>query len=143
MKAENLIWKLESSSYQIADTGDYDGHYEITNGKISLLTKDDDDEALQTIVDAFNDAGCDFYQDDCFEFENRQLKEDLENFKWKKTMEELPPKDGKNPGFSIDCLVTDGGIIKYDYYNFETDKFQSNNKFYSYWMTAPIPPDGR
>ncbi len=31
-------WELKGHSHQIADTGDYDGHYEITNGKISLLT---------------------------------------------------------------------------------------------------------
>lgn len=57
-------WKLRSTSYQIADTGDYDGHYEITNEKVSIFSKDDDDEALQKVVDAFNNSGCDFYLDD-------------------------------------------------------------------------------
>ena len=34
-KEDNTIeWKLIGHSYQIADTGDYDGHYEITDGKI-------------------------------------------------------------------------------------------------------------
>jgi hypothetical protein len=41
----STLWELKGHSHQIADTGDYDGYYEITNGKISLLTKDDDDEA--------------------------------------------------------------------------------------------------
>ena len=55
---------------------------EITNGKISLLTKDDDDEALQPIVDALNDSGCKFYQDDWFEFENKILKEEITRLKF-------------------------------------------------------------
>ena len=75
-------WKLKGHSHQIADTGDYDGYYEITNGKISLLTKDDDDEALQPIVDALNDSGCKFYQDDWFEFENKMLKEEISHLKF-------------------------------------------------------------
>lgn len=69
-------WELIGHSHQIADTGDYDGHYEITNGKISLLTQDDDDESLQPIVDALNNSGCKFYQNDWFEFENKMLKDE-------------------------------------------------------------------
>lgn len=61
---EKSEWKLVAHSYQIADTGDYDGHYEITNGKISIFTKDDDDGALMSIVNALNDSGCEFYVDD-------------------------------------------------------------------------------
>lgn len=68
-------WKIKGHPYQIADTGDYGGHYEITNGKISLLTKEENDEVLQPIVDALNNSGCKFYQDDWFEFENKLLKE--------------------------------------------------------------------
>lgn len=34
-------WTLEGHSSQIADTGDYDGHYELTDGLTSLVTKDD------------------------------------------------------------------------------------------------------
>lgn len=75
-------WKLVPHSHQIADTGDYDGHYEITNGKISLLTKDDDDEALQPIVNALNDSKCKFYQDDWLEFENKILKEEIRRLKF-------------------------------------------------------------
>lgn len=70
-------WKLVPHSYQIADTGDYDGCYEITDGRVSILTKDDDDEALQPIVDALNDSGCKFYKDDFYEFENKILKDQL------------------------------------------------------------------
>lgn len=74
-------WELKGHSHQIADTGDYDGYYEITNGKISLLTTDDD-EALQPIVDVLNDSGCKFYQDDWFEFENKILKEEITRLKF-------------------------------------------------------------
>lgn len=54
-------WELKSHFGQIADTGDYDGSYEITNGKISLITNDDD-EGLQEIVDALNNSGAKFYE---------------------------------------------------------------------------------
>ena len=37
----NKKWEFKAHSYQIADTGDYDGHYELTNGEISLITKDE------------------------------------------------------------------------------------------------------
>lgn len=85
---ETKKWKLIGHSHQIADTGDYDGHYEVTNGKISLLTKDDDDEAIQPIVDALNDSGAIFYQDDFFEFENRAIKQELEQLKEKTTSQQ-------------------------------------------------------
>lgn len=75
--SDNKDWKLIGHSYQIADTGDYDGHYEITNGKISLFTGDDDEESLQPIVDSLNNSGCNFYQDDWFEYENNMLKEEI------------------------------------------------------------------
>lgn len=74
---KNSEWELIGHSYQIADIGYYDGHYEITNGKICILTKDDDDESLQPVVDALNDSGCKFYQDDFIDFENRMLKEEI------------------------------------------------------------------
>ncbi len=69
-------FELKSHSSQIADTGDYDGEYEITNGKVSLFTKDGDDEALQVIVDALNDSGADFYLDDSEKIELYYLKSD-------------------------------------------------------------------
>lgn len=67
-------WKLVGHSYQIADTDDYDGHYEITNGKITIITKDDDELALQPIVDALNNSGCKFYIDTPEELENHILR---------------------------------------------------------------------
>lgn len=77
MKKNKNEWNLIPHSYQIADTGDYDGHYEVTDGTISLLTKDDDDEALAGVVKALNDSGCKFYQDDAAEFELKLLKEEI------------------------------------------------------------------
>ncbi len=69
-------WTLISHSHQIADTGDYEGCYEITNGKISIFTQDDDDESLEAIVTALNDSGCDFYFDDSAEYEAHLLREE-------------------------------------------------------------------
>jgi len=81
MPQENSEWKLIGHSHQIADTGDYDGYYEITNGDISIMTKDDDEEELQAVVDALNKTGCSFYQDDWLKFENEMLKEEIEELK--------------------------------------------------------------
>lgn len=56
----NKEWILVPHTYQIADTGDYDGHWQLTNGDISLITKDDhlgDEEGLQ-LVKALNDTDC-------------------------------------------------------------------------------------
>jgi hypothetical protein len=62
MKAKHT-WELIGVSHPIADTGDYSGHYEITDGNMAIITHDDDAEALQPIVDALNDSGCSFYFD--------------------------------------------------------------------------------
>ncbi len=74
-------YEVKAYSHQISDTGDYDGHWEITNGKVTLFTKDDpDDEVLQKVADALNESGCEFYLDDSdaflrhhFEKENKEL----------------------------------------------------------------------
>jgi hypothetical protein len=62
MKAEHT-WRLIGVCHPIADTGDYSGHYEITDGNMTIITHDDDAEALQPIVDALNNSGCSFYFD--------------------------------------------------------------------------------
>jgi hypothetical protein len=74
-------WKLVGESYQIADTGDYDGHYEITNGKITICTNHDDEEALQPIVDALNRAGCSFYTKHPSEVEAYILRYEVDSLK--------------------------------------------------------------
>lgn len=68
-------WKIVAHSHQIADTGDYGGCYELTNGKISIYTQDDGDE-LQSIIDVLNESEYDFYLDDSAEFELHILKEE-------------------------------------------------------------------
>ncbi len=74
-------WELKGHSYQIADTGDYDGHWEITDGKIQLFTKDDDDESLGEIVKVLNHYDIDFYVSDEVEFENHLLKQEIKQLK--------------------------------------------------------------
>jgi hypothetical protein len=60
---ENKKWELKPHYHQIADTGDYDGHWELTNGDISLITRDDlddfheDDSYIKVIIEAFNQLG--------------------------------------------------------------------------------------
>jgi len=76
---EEKKFTLKGHSYQIADTGDYDGHWEITNGKVSLFTKDDpeDEAALKSVADSLNNSGCKFYLDDSAEIENKILQSHL------------------------------------------------------------------
>lgn len=69
-------FKLISHEHQIADTGDYDGGYEISNGKVSIFTNDDDDEALGKIVKALNESKCKFYLDDSDAFEAKIITEE-------------------------------------------------------------------
>ena len=105
-------WRLVGHSSQIADTGDYDGHYEITNGKISLLTKDDDEEALQPVVDAFNNSGCRFYQDDWFEFENKVLKYEIKSLQSIAAVEPMTAEEAQR------CPVCGGnGLVPNGFYN--------------------------
>lgn len=69
-------FELKGHPYQIADTGDYDGHYEITNGIISICTKHDEEEQLLHIVEALNASGADFYMDDYAGSELSSIKSD-------------------------------------------------------------------
>jgi archaellum component FlaC len=75
MTQEIKPFKLIGHNRQIADTGDYDGCYEITNGKISIFTKDDNDEGLEKLIASFNETESDFYLDDSWHWE-------IENFKF-------------------------------------------------------------
>jgi hypothetical protein len=97
-------WKLVGHSYQIADTGDYDGHYEITNGKISLLTNEDDEELLQPIVDELNNSDCKFYQDDWFEFENKMLKEENQRLQ-KQQSNTIPEPTDKQKLWALEKII--------------------------------------
>lgn len=63
---EQNKWEVKSHSHQIADTGDYDGHWEITNGEISICTKDDGDDMdviLKEVADLLNKTEITFYAD--------------------------------------------------------------------------------
>lgn len=65
-------WKLIGHSVEI--DGDYFGHYEITNGDISIFTKDDDREALLKVVEALNSSCCEFYQEQDIWMEHEEIK---------------------------------------------------------------------
>lgn len=74
-------FSLIPHSYQLADTGDYDGYYEISNGEISILTNDEDEEALLKVVRALNNSGCKFYMDDWKDVQLMLLSEQKQNLK--------------------------------------------------------------
>jgi len=65
IKDKNKKWRLEIHTNAIADTGDYDGCYEITDGNISIFTNDDlEDGKLEAIIDALNNSNSNFYLDE-------------------------------------------------------------------------------
>lgn len=78
--SEKATWELIGHSFQIGDTGDYDGHYELTNGKVSIISEDDEEDQLQEIVDALNKSGCKFRSDYKLENEVDYLKSQLKWF---------------------------------------------------------------
>jgi hypothetical protein len=83
--SKNNEWKLIPHSYQIADTGDYDGHWELTNGAITLTTTDDHlgDEEGDVLVKALNDVDCKWINvnEDAAEFEKRLLQQQVDVWK--------------------------------------------------------------
>ncbi len=73
-------FKIVEHSHQIADTGDYDGCLELTNGKVSIFTKDDlEEEQCDKIIMTLNEAACDWYMDDSAEFGLHLEKERTKN----------------------------------------------------------------
>ena len=72
---------VKSHSFQIADTGDYGGYHEITNGKISLFTKDDPDDIseLEQIAEALDKSELVFYLDDSAEVQAHMYKLQFEH----------------------------------------------------------------
>lgn len=74
-------WELKMNGFQIADTGDYGGNYEITNGDISIFTEDDEEdtkESLKDVVTYLNKCGCKFYINDSLKYENHLIREQNE-----------------------------------------------------------------
>lgn len=75
-KQKKSEWHVKSHSWQIADTGDMDGYWEITNGVISLRTRDEGNDEwtndapsdYQRIADALNKSGALFFEDDADAF---------------------------------------------------------------------------
>lgn len=83
-----IVWEYKGHSYSIGDTGDYDGYWEITNGKDSLITKEDYDDIekdLQAIVDLLNSTYPNFTVDRgneaALDAENKWLRQELEELR--------------------------------------------------------------
>lgn len=74
-------WQLRGHSHQIADSGDTDDRYEITDGNISFFTKEDEDEGLEEIVAALNNYGDDFFADDSVAFELGLVKKEKQELR--------------------------------------------------------------
>jgi hypothetical protein len=99
-----IKWEYKSHSYQIGDTGDYDGYWEVSNGNDSLITKEDYEDIekdLQAVVDLLNNTYANFTFDRgneaALEAENRWLKSELEQCKahpgspvWVKAKDRFP-----------------------------------------------------
>lgn len=87
----NKEWRLEPHTYPIADTGDYDGYWELTNGDIELITKDDNlgDEEGQALLKVLNDTDCEWED---WTVSNLQFELEMEkklSIAWKQMATEL------------------------------------------------------
>lgn len=88
MAKEKNNWRYEEHFRRIPMSDDYDGHYEVTNGSISLCTNDDPEDitetenTLQRVAKALNESGCKFYVNTATEhalhIENMLLRNALE-----------------------------------------------------------------
>lgn len=117
-------WQYKENFYQTGGDN-WDGHYEVTNGDISLCTTDDPEDitetenTLQRVANALNESGCNFYVNTTTEhalfIENELLKAALEDIAQQKTCteteadEEIPiGSDGKRMGdieMGYDCCI--------------------------------------
>lgn len=115
-----IKWEYKSHSYQIGDTGDYDGYWEVTNGRDSIITKDDYEDIekdLQQLVDLLNNTYANFKVDRgneaALEAENKLLIHELEELRkaqpgprWVKgDYERLYDQLKANPEKKVACFV--------------------------------------
>lgn len=81
---KNKKWTYKEHTYALADTGDYDGCVQFTNGKDILQTCGDelDEEQLQQFCELL-DLMPDLWSHNCdnAEFENSQLQKQVEHLK--------------------------------------------------------------
>lgn len=118
------VWQYKENFYSTG-CDDYDGHYEVTNGHISLCTTDDPEDITETentlhmVVDALNHSGCKFYVNTLTEnalfIENELLKAALEDIARQRTCAEVEAddeipigSDGKRIGdveMGYDCCI--------------------------------------
>lgn len=107
---EQAKWEIKEHSMQIADTGDYDGYWELTNGTISLVTRDeidvdDPDSPLEMVEHYLNEAGVKWenWIEDDLRYQVHVMSENCE--KWKNMAGVL--YDNLKHGFSQEALVKD------------------------------------
>ena len=103
MSKEQTKWEIKEHSMQIADTGDYgDGHVELTNGTISLVTRDGidvDNPISQVLVHMLNsiDAKWENWIEDDLRYQLHVMSENCE--KWKNMAGRLHEKLGSSLRF--------------------------------------------
>lgn len=140
------LWRIVEHFGQIADTGDYDGRYEITNGKLRIFTKGDDDSGLEQLVNVLNEHQLDLepdyspYDDIAYlEVQLKEAKAQLESAtgkaEWISVEDRLP--EG-NEHYFITCK--DGNVDLYEF----SPHFQIWETNYpspvTHWMPVPAPP---
>lgn len=126
-------WRYEEHFHRVPMSEDFDGHYEVTNGNISLCTSDDPEDITETentlhrVASALNESGCKFYCNTATEhalhIENMLLRAALEEIAMQRTCaemeadEEIPiGSDGTrlgdiNMGYDC-CIETARGVLK-------------------------------
>ena len=115
------IWTFKSKIWAIADTGDYDGHWEFTNGNLTLISNAEmEEEDCQQLCDALNKfPGLWSPERDSAEFELQLAKRELNEIKFGQELNELQKTLANSVGekleqaldriMEIDSILTSSG----------------------------------
>jgi hypothetical protein len=144
MKTE---WKFEEKRYQIADTGDYDGHVEISNNKgLVLISREEyDDGDLEALIDTMNRI--DFIIDTTSHeeekyrlfLENKHLKEQSQQSEWVSVEDRLPTLEEHGEKVLIHRLMNDSQkLLAYSVHDTKMVKYCDKDTFWK-----PLTPPNR
>jgi hypothetical protein len=153
MKVE---WKFEEKTYQIADTGDYNGHIEVSNSKglVLISRKEYDDGDLKCLIDTMNRIG--FIVDSTSHeeenyglfLENKHLKRQSLQTEWVSVEDRLPENNvivmvSCEHGVTMATLqkFENGNYLWWAVINIGTYEDSTNADYVTHWMPLPTPPN--
>jgi hypothetical protein len=126
---ESKEWEYKEHFHAIGMTGDYSGHYEVSNGHISLCTNDDPEDitetenTLQKVARVLNESGCKFYCDTTTEH-----KLHVENMELRYKADELKERYENMAKEHSDLNLALAAML---------NGYQNLSKFQKEWFTVP------